>query len=81
MRFVFLCRQSCFCGKEKSNVRELVQKELDQGYTMRIEGGLPALQQRFPPGDLAIGRPGVVTAKRKEDRLIGDSRARTVVCC
>ena len=41
----------CLCAanhasaeKEKSKVRELVQEELDQGYMVHIEGGLPAVQ-------------------------------------
>ena len=33
------------------------------------------MQQRFPPGELAIGKLGVVTSPGKEDRLIGDSKA------
>ena len=58
--------------REPAKVRTLLQKELESGSLVRIEGGVSEVHERFPAGSLKLG---VVTCAGKDDRLIGDSRA------
>ena len=56
-------------------VRELLEEEISAGYVAKFTGDLAALQERFPAGNLAVGKLGLVRKPGKADRLIGDSRA------
>ena len=69
-----LCTSShASAEKEQTQVRELMQKMSKQDYMVHVEGGMSCAQQRFPTGELAIGKLGVASALGKEDRMIRDS--------
>ena len=69
------CRHNhASADSDEKSVAALIQKEMDAGF-MELVGDEAAVRKRFPSGQLAVGKLGVVRSAGKDDRLIGDSRA------
>ena len=69
------CRHNhASADSDEKSVAALIQKEMDAGF-MELVGDEAAVRKRFPSGQLAVGKLGVVRSAGKDDRLIGDSRS------
>lgn len=69
------CRHNdASADSDEKSVAALIQKEMDAGF-MELVGDEATVRKRFPSGQLAVGKLGVVRRAGKDDRLIGDSRA------
>ena len=58
-------------ASEPDLARELLKKDLDAGFLMRLEGGEAEARQRWG-SRLAAGKLGIVHAPGKKPRLIGN---------
>ena len=52
--------------------KQLVQKEIDQGWVFEFPGDISAAQQKYPAG-IALGRLGIAISEGRDLRLVVDS--------